>query len=112
MIENLSSYLAKHWREANEALIAEVGERVRKSVAEAKEEANRELEEAHAQLDIAVKNEAKIKETLDRAIRYKNFYNWTSLHFYEEKNERQKVRSKSCFHFEKMATIITSKSLS
>ncbi|CAG5086842.1 Oidioi.mRNA.OKI2018_I69.PAR.g11376.t1.cds [Oikopleura dioica] len=66
-----SSFQAKHWREANEALIAEVGERVRKSVAEAKEEANRELEEAHTQLDIAVKNEAKIKETLDRAIREK-----------------------------------------
>ena len=49
--------------------MAEVGERVRKSVAEAKEEANRELEEAHTQLDIAIKNEAKIKETLDRAIR-------------------------------------------
>ena len=60
---------AKHWREANAALVAEVGERVRKSVAEAKEEANRELEEAHTQLDIAIKNEAKIKETLDRAIR-------------------------------------------
>ena len=70
----LYAILAKHWREANEALIAEVGERVRKSVAEAKEEANRELEEAHTQLDIAVKNEAKIKETLDRAIRSENFY--------------------------------------
>lgn len=66
-----SSFQAKHWRDANAALVAEVGERVRKSVAEAKEEANRELEEAHTQLDIAIKNEAKIKETLDRAIREK-----------------------------------------
>ncbi|CBY18361.1 unnamed protein product [Oikopleura dioica] len=66
-----SSFQAKHWRDANATLVAEVGERVRKSVAEAKEEANRELEEAHTQLDIAIKNEAKIKETLERAIREK-----------------------------------------